>query len=124
MKENLKILIADDSELMRLVIRSFFIKHLVNPKVMQTANLNDTYSMLDEEKFDLLILDINMPNGDSSPQTVLNIKKKLPDLKVIMFSENDKNTLESSYLEAGASGFIQKDENMSVCAKEIIETLL
>ncbi|RYG11642.1 MAG: response regulator [Chitinophagaceae bacterium] len=122
MKENLKILIADDSELMRLVMRGFFVKYLSNPKVMQTTNLEDTYDLLKEEQFDLLLLDINMPNGDSSPDTVLYIKKHYPDLKIVMFSGNDKNTLEPVYLKAGALGFIQKDEHMSAYTKAILET--
>jgi len=121
MKKNLKILIADDSELMQLVMRGFFTKHLANASLKQTSNLNDTYFELSQQDFDLLLLDINMPNGDSTPQTVIDIKSKYPDLKVVMFSGNDRATLEESYLDAGAIGFIQKDERMSVCAKEIID---
>ncbi|MFC4210712.1 response regulator transcription factor [Pedobacter lithocola] len=124
MKENLKILIADDNEMMRLVMRGFFIKYLVNPIIKQTTNLEETYSLLLEEKFDLLLLDINMPNGDSNPQTVVNLKAKYPDLKIVMFSGNDKETLEPEYLAAGAVGFIQKNEHMNTCTKEVIETIL
>ncbi|RZL65340.1 MAG: response regulator [Pedobacter sp.] len=124
MKENLKILIADDNELMRLVMRGFFLKYLVNAQVMQTKNLEETYSLLRTEKFDLLLLDINMPNGDSSPQTVVEIKEEHPDIKIIMFTGNDKATLEADYLAAGAIGFIQKDEHMNKFTKELIDTKL
>ncbi|RNL52409.1 response regulator [Pedobacter jejuensis] len=124
MKENLKILIADDNELMRLVMRGLFIKYLDNPSIKQTTNLDDTFECLSQERFDLLLLDINMPNGDSSPQTVVDIKAIYPELKIVMFSGNDKETLEPEYLAAGAIGFIQKNENMNTCTKEIIETVL
>ncbi|GGI26276.1 response regulator [Pedobacter mendelii] len=124
MKENLKILIADDNELMRMVMRGFFVKYLVSPHIKQTTNLLDTQNLLREEKFDLLLLDINMPNGDSSPQTIIDFIKEHPSLKIIMFSGNDKKTLGPAYLAAGAIGFIQKDEHMNTYAKEIIETLL
>ncbi|MFC3563403.1 response regulator [Pedobacter jamesrossensis] len=124
MKENLKILIADDSELMRLVMRGFFIKYLINPQIKQTTNLEETFNLLSAEKFDLLLLDINMPNGDSSPNTVFMIKKDHPDLKIVMFTGNDKKTLEAEYTAAGAIGFIQKDEHMNKVTKEFIDTKL
>ena len=120
MKENLKILIADDNELMRVIMRGFFNKYLNGSIVFQTTNLEDTYTILTQEDINLLILDINMPDGDSSPQIVVEIKKQYPDLKVVMFSGNDKNTLETSYLDAGAIGFIQKDENMKIYTQELM----
>lgn len=124
MKKNLRILIADDNELMRLVMKGFFVKYLDSPHITQTTNLKDTFSMLSQEEFDLLLLDINMQNGDSSPQIVVKIKKEYPDLKVVMFTGNDKKALEAEYLAAGAVGFIQKDENMNKFTKEFIDTKL
>jgi len=121
MKENLKILIADDSELMRSMMRGFFVKYLINPVIKQTTNLEDTHNLLKAENFDLLLLDINMPNGDSSPQTVIAITKSYPSLRVVIFSGNDKKTFESGYLDAGALGFIQKDEHINANTKELID---
>jgi len=123
MRENIKILIADDTELMRLVMRGFFRKLLINPYVIETENLNDTHQKLKEENFDLLLLDINMPNGDSSPKTVIDLKKQHPELHIVMFTGNDKKTLEAEYKTAGAVGFIQKDEKMNISTKEILEEL-
>jgi DNA-binding NarL/FixJ family response regulator len=123
MKENLKILIADDSELMRVMMRGFFSKYLVGAVVYQSTNLEDTYAALKEEDIDLLVLDINMPDGDSSPQIVVEIKKEYPDLKIVMFSGNDKVILEPSYLEAGALGFIQKDEHIKSYTQELLNQI-
>lgn len=123
MRENIKILIADDSELMRLVMRGFFKKLLLNFHVSETENLQDTHQKLKEEKFDLLLLDINMPNGDSNPNTVIELKAGYPDLHIVMFTGNDKKTLEAEYKAAGAFGFIQKDEHMNISTKEIINEL-
>ncbi|MDN3585796.1 response regulator [Pedobacter aquatilis] len=118
MRGNIKILIADDTELMRLVMRGFFKKLLINPHIFETENLLDTHQQLKEEKFDLLLLDINMPNGDSSPNTVIELKMEYPDLVIVMFTGNDKKTLEAEYKAAGAFGFIQKDENMNVSTRK------
>lgn len=121
MVENIKILIADDSELMRLLMKRFFAKWLSSPIIVEKGNLPDTLEILRQESFNFVLLDINMPKGDSSPNTVKEILSIQPDIKVCMFSGNDKSALEQSYLDAGAIGFIQKDESMSSAAETIIK---
>ncbi|MBC6109390.1 response regulator transcription factor [Pedobacter fastidiosus] len=123
MNNNLKILIADDSELMRIVMKGFFNKLLPSPIITQASNLNETFDLIRRESFDLLILDINMPNGDSNPKTVIEIHAIQPNLKVCMFSGNDKSLLEQSYYDAGAIGFIQKNEKMGSSAEELLKLL-
>ncbi|QIL41755.1 response regulator transcription factor [Pedobacter sp. HDW13] len=67
MVENIKILIADDSELMRLLMKRIFSKWLNSPIVIERGNLPDTLELLRQEAFNFVLLDINMPKGDSSP---------------------------------------------------------
>lgn len=121
MVENIKILIADDSELMRLLMKRFFAKWLSSPIIVERGNLPDTLEILRQESFNFVLLDINMSKGDSSPNTVKEILGIQPDIKVCMFSGNDKSALEQSYLDAGAIGFIQKDESMSSAAETVIK---
>lgn len=121
MVENPKILIADDSELMRLLMKRFFSKWLSAPSIVERGNLPDTLTLLRQETFNFVLLDINMPKGDSNPNTVREILALQPDIKVCMFSGNDKAMLEQSYLDAGAIGFIQKDENMGAAIEQVIK---
>jgi DNA-binding NarL/FixJ family response regulator len=123
MTENIKILIADDSELMRLLMKRFFAKYLSSPNVSETKDLPDTIKYLKEEPIDFLLLDINMPRGDSDPNTVREILGIQPDIKVCMFSGNNKDVLEQSFLEAGAVGFIQKDENIGASLEKVIRSI-
>ncbi len=120
MNQGLKILIADDSDLMRIIIKGFFLKFLDTPEISETTNLPATFDLLAVKNFDFLLLDINMPKGDSDPNTVREILSIQKDIKICMFSGNDKATLERSYLDAGAIGFIQKDGNMSSSLQEIL----
>ncbi len=121
MVENIKILIADDSDLMRLLMKRFFTRWLGSPVIVEMDNLPSTIELLRQEKFSFLLLDINMPTGDSSPDTVREILNIQPDIKICMFSGNNKAALEQSYLEAGAIGFIEKDENMSAAMEQVIK---
>ncbi len=121
MVENIKILIADDSELMRLLIKRIFAKWLKSPIISERSNLSDTLELLGKEQFDFVLLDINMPGGDSSPDTVKEILSLQPALKICMFSGNNKASLEQNYLDAGAMGFIQKDENLNEALEQLIK---
>jgi len=120
MNQGLKILIADDSELMRIVMKGFFKKFLSTCEILESSDLSETFNLLNKQNFDFLLLDINMPSGDSTPDTVKEILAIQQNVKVCMFSGNDKNTLEKDYLEAGAIGFIQKDKNMSEALKNVL----
>jgi DNA-binding NarL/FixJ family response regulator len=120
MNQSLKILIADDSELMRLVIKGFLRKFLCSPEISETHNLPETFDLLAKKPFDFLFLDINMPKGDSSPGTVKKILAIQTHLKICMFSGNDKTTVEQAYRDAGAIGFIQKDGNISSALKDVL----
>lgn len=92
-------------------------------KISETINLEQTYSTLKSEDFDLLILDINMPNGDATPAVVKDILLKYPQLKITMFSGNDRSSLETIYQQAGSIGFIQKDEDMKGSLHSLLNTI-
>ncbi|MCX2574385.1 response regulator [Pedobacter sandarakinus] len=121
MQEGLHILIADDSELMRVVMKGYFKKLLTSPQIVEVSNLIDAFDFLNAQRFDFLLLDINMPRGDSNPDTVRQVLSIQQDIKVCMFTGNDKASLQEAYHEAGAIGFIQKDEDMGLSIKEILE---
>ena len=123
MTETVKILIADDSEMMRLVMKRLFTKYVVSPNISETRNLPDTINYLKEKAIDFLLLDINMPQGDSNPDTIREILTIQPDIKICMFSGNDKDLLEQDFLAAGAVGFVQKDEKMGDSLQQVINSV-
>src|SRR5690606_28346651 len=71
----------------------------------------DSYrSVLDaveKRAFDLIILDINMPDG-TFQQTLDLIKIKQPEVKVLVFSSQDEHLYALRYMQMGADGFLHK----------------
>ncbi|KLT66835.1 response regulator [Pedobacter sp. BMA] len=122
MNAQVKVLIADDNELMQTVMKALFSRLLHNPEIVVCANLKDTFSRLQQQSFDFLLLDINMPGGDSDPQSVQEILAIQPQLKICMFTGNDKNLLSHSYLEAGAIAFIQKDHKIPAALEDVLKS--
>ena len=101
-------LIVDDHSVVRqgvaLIIKELFL----NAKVHMAGNFKDTLKVLSEVKFDLLILDINFPDGNSI-NVLTEIKAIQPDLKILIFSAYDENIYAMRYLNAGASGYLNKE---------------
>lgn len=66
--------------------------------------------MLKDTKIDLLVLDINFPDGNSL--NILSETKTLqPELKILIFSAYEEDLYALRYLNAGASGYLNKGSN-------------
>lgn len=87
---SLKVLIADDEKEARALIHHFLREMHPSALVTEAANGNDSLSYLEEEKFDLLFLDIKMP-GISG----LEILKKLTGEKpaIILTTAFEKHAI-------------------------------
>jgi DNA-binding NarL/FixJ family response regulator len=100
-------LIADDHSVVRhgvsLVIKELFF----NAKIHHAGTFKETLKTLKETKIDLLVLDINFPDGNSI-NIIGETKTLQPDLKILIFSAYDESLYALRYLNAGASGYLNK----------------
>ncbi|MCF6130503.1 response regulator transcription factor [Flavobacterium sp. AS60] len=100
-------LIADDHSVVRqgisLVVKELFI----NAQIHTAGTFKDTLKFVKETKFDLLILDINFPDGNSI-NIIPEVKSVQPDLKILIFSAFDESIYAMRYLNAGATGYLNK----------------
>ena len=101
-------LIADDHSVVRQGV-SLIIKELfLNAAIYMAGNFKDIFTKLNEVKIDLLILDVNFPDGNSI-NVLSEIKAIQPDIKILIFSAYDENIYAMRYLNAGASGYLNKE---------------
>jgi len=63
---------------------------------------------LKTEKPDIILLDIEMPEMDGIEATII-VKKKYPEIKIIMLSIHDEIGLVYSLLRKGANGYLTKN---------------
>lgn len=107
-----KILIADDHSIVRLGVTVIISDMIKDAIISQAKTYEEVYSLLKKERFDLLLLDINMPGGND-----INVIKKLlhiqEDLKILVFSSYDEHLYALRYIEAGACGYLNKSTAMS-----------
>lgn len=101
-------LIADDHSVVRngvsLIIKELFL----NAVIYKAGNFKEIFNVLKEVKVDLLILDVNFPEGNSI-SILSEIKTIQPDIKILIFSVHDENIYAMRYLNAGASGYLNKE---------------
>lgn len=115
------IAIADDHIVLRKGICSF-IDSIENCKVIAEAeNGSELMRILNEKPLpDLCILDISMPEMDGY-QTLLEIRKKWPNLKVIIFSVIADQYAMLRMLKLGANGYILKNCIYKEFQKAVLE---
>lgn len=100
----MNILIVDDDFIIRECLQEFF-KMSGKFKVVDVAEEgNEAISKLKKEKFDILLTDINMPNGMGGFELI----NKANDIKCILaFSGNSENA-EKARMDSKIKNFYQK----------------
>ena len=99
----------------------FRLDKLPNITVEATASFGDEIdSMLSKNELDLLLLDISVPTSheNSNPYPILHkipkILQQYPEISIIVITMHNQRTLIKAVMEAGASGYILKDDRESI----------
>lgn len=105
MAQKNRILVVDDEDALRTVLSSELEGE--GYKVAAAADGADAISILKNQIFDLILLDIKMPNVDGF-EVLKFVKETNPETKVIMLTgfADLKNAIESKKL--GAEDFVSK----------------
>lgn len=102
-----KIIIADDHEIVLEGVSTLIRKNFPDAKLTCLTNLIDLKNVLQDGPFDLLILDIQIPGGNAL-QFIENLKNMGSQLPILVFSAYDEKLHASTYLKAGAAGYLEK----------------
>ncbi|MBN1572387.1 MAG: chemotaxis-specific protein-glutamate methyltransferase CheB [Deltaproteobacteria bacterium] len=101
------ILVVDDDENLLLVITKYLKELLTEGKVLSAISGEDALEIIREHEIDLLITDIYMP-GLSGFDLLIEAKRRLPSIKVIMMTGYSTPELHKEAFEKGSVGFIEK----------------
>jgi len=117
---NKKVLVADDSQTMRMFIIFHLIKLLPGVQIMEAENGAAAVEKLMRQDVDLILTDMNMPVMDGAGvirAVRLGLKKETPI--VVITTKGEKNDRERG-IALGANGYITKPLNI----REFRETVL
>lgn len=116
------ILVVDDNELGTDLISRYLGKKGYN--VTTAASGREALAISDIERFDLVLLDIYMPDIDGIK--VLEILKKNPksrNIPIVMFTASTDVAHRRMAIELSADEFIQKSESLNVIRERILKVL-
>src|SRR5579864_6883052 len=103
------VLIADDHAMIRRGLRQYLEQDRSIDTIGEAASGAETLQGLRDGQWDLVILDINMPDG-SGIETLRQIRTEHPNARVLVVSGYAENQYAVNVLRAGASGYLAKDE--------------
>ncbi|MCX7794744.1 MAG: response regulator transcription factor [Thermodesulfovibrionales bacterium] len=104
MKKPLILIVDDDPDILRVLKANL---ELHNFSVLTAESCSSAKKFFSEKRPDLIILDIMLPDGDGV-EICKEIRKKAPDLPIIMLTAKDKLSDKIIGLESGADDYIVK----------------
>ena len=119
----MRILICDDHRIVRDGLMQILLQLEGVTLIKEAGNASEAYGFLKREAFDILLLDISLPdrNGLEVLQTV---KEKWPATNVLMLSMHPQELFALRALTLGASGYLTKDtamEELLIAVKRVSE---
>jgi CheY-like chemotaxis protein len=109
-----RILMIDDSMFQRFSLGKLF--KSLGYDTLEAADGLSGVRAIQDEKPDLVVLDLNMP-GQTGQETLVTIRTLDPALPVVILSADIQETTRTRCMEAGATAFVNKPfENDSFAA--------
>lgn len=103
-----KILLADDHELIREGLKRILLEGKIATTVGQASSAPEVTDLVRKEKWDLVILDLNLP-GRSGLEVLKEIKGEFPRLPVLVLSMYPEEQFAVRVIRAGADGYLNKN---------------
>lgn len=115
---NLRVLVTDDHTLFRRGTKMLLESFSEVGHVDEAENGQEALTKLDNDFYDLILLDLDMPIMDGW-QASKKIMKEFPDLKVIMVSMYDSLEIISDLIDLGVHSYLLKNAEPEEVRKAI-----
>jgi len=118
-----------------LIVEDFAPQADVEAMILQTSNSNVEYDItivengtdaiiaLEETKFDIILLDLGLPDIEGL-ELLRKMKEKWPSIPVIVITGYDDVEVAVQAMKNGATEYLLKKGNMTECLPEILEKII
>jgi two-component system, chemotaxis family, sensor kinase CheA len=118
-----RILVVDDARLMRALVSDLL--YQAGFKVFTAADGQEAWEILQQEKIDLMVTDVNMPRLDGLTLTLrIRASQHLSQLPIILMSATDVDADKQRGLAYGASACVAKERQELASLAKMITDLL
>lgn len=118
MREKIKIVIADDQELIRDSLKIVLSANQDMEVIDTVADGREVIRSVRSAKPDVILMDVRMPGMDGVSCTQI-IKENYPQIKIIILTTFDDDEYVYNALKYGASGYLLKGVSMAELASAI-----
>lgn len=113
-----RVLLADDHAIIRDGVKQILADTHDLVVAGEAANGTDVLRLVDQEQWDVLVLDISMP-GKSGLELIKLVRQIRPRLPILVFSMHQEEQYALRALHAGASGYLTKESDGEVLVAAI-----
>ncbi len=121
MKQTVTILVVDDHPIVRAGCRQL-IQQIPNANIIEAETGEDGYRLFQESYPDMVLLDITLP-GIGGLEILRKMRANRENAKILMFSMHEDPVFASRAMQAGARGYITKN-NAADHLVEAVENVL
>ena len=114
----LNFLIVDDHEIVRAGVKNVLRMAFKPDEIAEAWNELTTRAMLLQKKFEMIIMDVQMPQTDTIG-LVSFIRESYPDSKLLMFSMTPEKIYANKFYNIGVMGFVSKSAGLNELCKAI-----
>lgn len=112
------ILIVDDHQMLLEGVRSFVAGQFPNASILLASSHKEILGILNKRNIDVLLLDLILGNEDS--RTFLSQLLQIqPEMKIIVVSSMEEESIVNALLQNGAKGFVGKSSSTMYIAEAI-----
>ena len=123
MQENLRILLADDHEMLRAGVKHILEQNEHLTVIAEASSGEQAYELYSKLMPDLLIMDMSMP-GMGGLEAIRRIKTRDHNAKVIIFSMHEEALYAIQALSSGAIGYVLKSAELGDLVQAIKQAML
>jgi DNA-binding NarL/FixJ family response regulator len=112
MIQKCRVLIAEDHKILREGLRALLASEGNIEVIAEVDNGIDALHQCVEQRPDVVIMDLSMP-GSNGTEAIRNIKRRFPEIRVVVLTAHKVDEYVHAALEAGAEAYVLKDDSHS-----------
>ena len=105
----INLILVDDHDIVRAGLRRLLENQLNINIVGDFGSGEVAYQFLRKNTVDVIVMDLSMP-GKGGIESTRQIKKQFPKINILILSMHDNATMAKKVLDAGATGYILKND--------------
>lgn len=106
--KNQSILIIEDNRADFILLKDTILSYAPETEILYAECLGDAYKVYKRRQYDLVLLDLNLPDG-YGPGTLREVKKFHGHIPIIVVTSMVTDQIKTNVFRMGADGIISKD---------------